>query len=57
MLRLRGAPVQDREVRLARTTDIVEERGDEGVASVKELAGGLGAHSVVEAVGTQESLL
>jgi threonine dehydrogenase-like Zn-dependent dehydrogenase len=38
-------------------TDIVEERGDEGVARIKELTGGLGAHSVVEAVGTQESML
>jgi threonine dehydrogenase-like Zn-dependent dehydrogenase len=38
-------------------TDIVEERGDEGVALVKELTGGLGAHSVVEAVGTQESVM
>jgi threonine dehydrogenase-like Zn-dependent dehydrogenase len=38
-------------------TDIVTERGDEGVAKVKELIGGLGAHSVVEGVGTQESML
>jgi threonine dehydrogenase-like Zn-dependent dehydrogenase len=38
-------------------TDIVEERGDEGVARIKELTGGLGAHSVVEAVGTQESFM
>jgi threonine dehydrogenase-like Zn-dependent dehydrogenase len=38
-------------------TDVVEERGDAGVATVKELTGGLGAHSVVEAVGTQESML
>jgi threonine dehydrogenase-like Zn-dependent dehydrogenase len=38
-------------------TDIVTERGDEGVAKVKELTGGLGAHSVVEAVGTQESMM
>lgn len=38
-------------------TDIVEERGDEGVARVKELTGGLGAHSVIEAVGTQESMM
>jgi threonine dehydrogenase-like Zn-dependent dehydrogenase len=38
-------------------TDIVEERGDEGVAKVKKLTGGLGAHSVVEAVGTQESFM
>jgi threonine dehydrogenase-like Zn-dependent dehydrogenase len=38
-------------------TDIVEERGDDGVARIKELTGGLGAHSVVEAVGTQESFM
>ncbi|MEV0705714.1 zinc-binding dehydrogenase [Saccharopolyspora sp. NPDC050389] len=38
-------------------TDIVEERGDEGVVRIKELTGGLGAHSVVEAVGTQESMM
>lgn len=38
-------------------TDIVEERGDEGVARVKELIGGLGAHSVVEAVGTPEAMM
>ena len=38
-------------------TDIVTERGDEGVAAIKELTGGLGAHSVIEAVGTQESML
>ena len=38
-------------------TDIVEERGDEGVARIKDLTRGLGAHSVIEAVGTQESML
>jgi threonine dehydrogenase-like Zn-dependent dehydrogenase len=38
-------------------TDIVTERGDEGAATIKELTGGLGAHSVIEAVGTQESML
>ncbi|GAA1595880.1 zinc-dependent alcohol dehydrogenase family protein [Actinoplanes couchii] len=38
-------------------TDIVTERGDEGVAKIKELTGGLGAHSVIEAVGTQESMM
>ena len=37
-------------------TDIVEERGTEGVARIKELTGGLGAHSTIEAVGTQESM-
>ncbi|GAB3451498.1 zinc-dependent alcohol dehydrogenase family protein [Streptomonospora sediminis] len=38
-------------------TDIVAERGDEGVAKIKELTGGLGAHSLIEAVGTQESMM
>lgn len=38
-------------------SDIIEERGDEGVARVKDLTGGLGAHSVIEAVGTQESMM
>src|ERR671918_693729 len=38
-------------------TDIVTERGDEGVAKIKDLTQGLGAHSVVEAVGTQESMM
>ncbi|WP_172800128.1 zinc-dependent alcohol dehydrogenase family protein [Mycobacterium sp. IS-1556] len=38
-------------------TDIVAKRGEEGVAKIKELTSGLGAHSVIEAVGTQESFL
>jgi threonine dehydrogenase-like Zn-dependent dehydrogenase len=38
-------------------TDIVTERGEEGVAHIKDLTDGLGAHSVIEAVGTQESML
>jgi threonine dehydrogenase-like Zn-dependent dehydrogenase len=38
-------------------TEIVTERGDAGAARIKELTGGLGAHSVIEAVGTQESML
>jgi threonine dehydrogenase-like Zn-dependent dehydrogenase len=38
-------------------TDIVEARGDEGVARIKDLTNGLGAHSVIEAVGTPESMM
>jgi threonine dehydrogenase-like Zn-dependent dehydrogenase len=38
-------------------TDIVTERGEEGVAAIKDLTDGLGAHSVIEAVGTQESMM
>lgn len=37
-------------------TDIVDERGDAGVAKIKQLTGGHGAHSTIEAVGTQESM-
>jgi threonine dehydrogenase-like Zn-dependent dehydrogenase len=38
-------------------TDIVTERGEEGVARINDLTDGLGAHSVIEAVGTQESMM
>ena len=38
-------------------TDIVTERGDEGVARIKDLTNGTGADSVLECVGTQESML
>jgi threonine dehydrogenase-like Zn-dependent dehydrogenase len=36
-------------------TDIVSERGEEAVARVRELTQGLGAHSVLECVGYEES--
>jgi threonine dehydrogenase-like Zn-dependent dehydrogenase len=38
-------------------TDIVTERGDEGVARIMELTKGIGADSMLECVGTQESML
>ena len=38
-------------------TDIVTERGDEGVARIKEMTNGIGADSVLECVGTQESMM
>ncbi|WP_329344081.1 zinc-dependent alcohol dehydrogenase family protein [Streptomyces sp. NBC_01352] len=37
-------------------TDIVTERGEEGIARVKELTKGVGADSVLECVGTQQSM-
>ena len=37
-------------------TDIVTERGDDGVARIKELTKGVGADGVLECVGTQESM-
>ncbi|RWG48737.1 MAG: IMP dehydrogenase [Mesorhizobium sp.] len=36
-------------------TDIVAERGEEGIARIKELTAGVGADSVLECVGTAES--
>lgn len=38
-------------------TDVVAERGDEGVAAVRELTGGIGADSVLECVGTHDSVV
>ena len=38
-------------------TDIVTERGDEGVARIMELTKGIGADSVLECVGTETSLM
>ncbi|MCP2322387.1 hypothetical protein HDA40_000894 [Hamadaea flava] len=37
-------------------TDVVAERGADAVAAVQELTGGWGAHAVIEAVGTEESM-
>ncbi|MGW9631844.1 zinc-dependent alcohol dehydrogenase family protein [Agromyces sp. NPDC055520] len=37
-------------------THVVEERGDDGVARVRELTGGIGADRVLECVGTKESM-
>ena len=37
-------------------TDIISERGDAGVARIKELTKGIGADSVLECVGTKESM-
>jgi threonine dehydrogenase-like Zn-dependent dehydrogenase len=38
-------------------TDVVSERGDEAVQRVRELTDGLGAHSVLECVGHEESTI
>src|SRR5436190_18264921 len=38
-------------------TDIVSERGDEGVARVKELTKGLGVDSALECVGSHDSMM
>src|SRR5213596_1178528 len=38
-------------------TDIVAERGDDGVERIKELTDGVGADAVLECVGTQQSMM
>jgi threonine dehydrogenase-like Zn-dependent dehydrogenase len=38
-------------------TDIVTERGDEGVKRIMDMTKGIGADSVLECVGTQESMM
>ncbi|HMA18866.1 MAG TPA: zinc-dependent alcohol dehydrogenase family protein [Thermoanaerobaculia bacterium] len=38
-------------------TDIVTERGDDGVARIQELTDGIGADAVLECVGTQEAMM
>jgi threonine dehydrogenase-like Zn-dependent dehydrogenase len=37
-------------------TDIVRERGEDGIARVREITSGLGAHSVIEGVGSAQSM-
>jgi threonine dehydrogenase-like Zn-dependent dehydrogenase len=37
-------------------TDIVSERGEAGVALIRELTQGIGVDGVLECVGTQESM-
>ena len=38
-------------------TDVVAERGDDAVARIKDLTGGIGADSVLECVGTSEAMM
>lgn len=47
-------------IALAKTfgaTDIVSERGEEAVARVRELSGGFGVHSILECVGSEQSMV
>jgi threonine dehydrogenase-like Zn-dependent dehydrogenase len=38
-------------------TDIVTERGDDGVARIREMTNGIGADAVLECVGTQQAMM
>jgi len=49
-------PARQKLAREFGATDIVTERGEEGVGRVKELTGGIGADSVLECVGTAEAM-
>lgn len=47
-------------IALAKTfgaTDVVNERGDEAVERVRKLTGGVGVHSVLECVGSEQAML
>ncbi|BBA95279.1 putative dehydrogenase [Actinacidiphila reveromycinica] len=37
-------------------TDVVTERGDEGIARIREMTGGIGADAVLECVGTEQAM-
>jgi threonine dehydrogenase-like Zn-dependent dehydrogenase len=50
-------PARQKLAREFGATDIVTERGEKGVSRVKELTNGIGADSVLECVGTQESMM
>src|SRR5918911_3942708 len=52
----RHAPRQKLAVEFG-ATDIVAERGDEGVARIMDLTRGVGADAVLECVGTQEAMM
>lgn len=50
-------PARQKLAREYGATDIVTERGDTGVTRIMELTRGIGADSVLECVGTQESMM
>src|SRR6266516_2104715 len=52
-----GVPSDDLVPSLLTLSDVMTERGEEGVARIKELTRGIGADSVLECVGTQESMM
>lgn len=37
-------------------TDVIAERGEEGIAKLRELTGGDGTHTVLECVGTRQAI-
>jgi threonine dehydrogenase-like Zn-dependent dehydrogenase len=49
-------PARQRLAREFGATDIVEERGDEGVARIQDMTDGLGVDCTIECVGSQQSM-
>ena len=56
VIAMSGHPSRQKLARDFGATDIVAERGDEGVARIKEMTNGVGADSVLECVGTADSM-
>jgi threonine dehydrogenase-like Zn-dependent dehydrogenase len=50
-------PSRQKLARAFGATDIVTERGDDGVARIREMTRGVGADAVLECVGTQQSMM
>ncbi len=50
-------PARQKLAREFGATDIVTERGDEGVARIMEFTNGIGSDAVLECVGTQDSMM
>jgi threonine dehydrogenase-like Zn-dependent dehydrogenase len=57
IIAMSGHPARQKLAREFGATDIVTERGADGVARIKELTKGIGADSVLECVGTAESMM
>jgi len=56
ILLMSGRPQRARLGREFGATDVIAERGDEGVAQARELTGGRGTHVVLECTGTRPAL-
>jgi threonine dehydrogenase-like Zn-dependent dehydrogenase len=57
IIAMSGHPSRQKLAREFGATDIVIERGDEGVTRIKEMTKGIGADAVLECVGTPQSMI
>jgi threonine dehydrogenase-like Zn-dependent dehydrogenase len=56
IIAMSGHPARARLAREFGATEVVPERGEGGIAKIRELTDGIGADSIIECVGTKESL-